>query len=183
FTAGEIFMTPEEFHHRIASPSRPLLVYFWAPWCIPCRAMSPHIQDMAAQFDGRVDLIKINADEAPELVHSLNILSIPTLLAYANGELLFRRSGSQNPAALRQIFSAAAGTHTPTAALKPTDRILRAAAGTVLGLLGLSLSGGPNFLLLMAGGVLLFSAIYDRCPIYRAVSARVRAVVRRRSGQ
>ncbi len=181
--AGEIFMTPEEYNDRITSAARPLLVYFWAPWCIPCRAMSPRIQEMAPQFDGRMDLLKINADEAPELIRSLNILSIPTLLAYANGELLFQRSGSQNPAALRQIYSAAAAARTFAAGLRPVERILRAAAGTMLGLFGLSITGGLNILLLLAGGALVFSAIYDRCPIYRAVSARVRAVVRQRSGQ
>lgn len=167
-------MNPVEFENLLKSSTRPLLVYFWAPWCLPCRALSPLIQETAAQFPGQVELVKINADESQDLLRALNIWSIPTLMAYANGQFLFRRTGAQSPAALREFFAAAAGARNPASMITPLQRGLRALSGAVLAALGVSQAGGPNAFLLLAGGILLFSAVYDRCPIYRAVSTRVR---------
>lgn len=167
-------MTLDEFEQRLKSASRPLLIYFWAPWCVPCRGMSPQIQETAAQFADQVELIKINADESQDVLRALNVWSIPTLMVYADGRLLFRRNGAQSLAVLREIFTAAAAALEPAPAVTPLQRVLRAVSGAVLAVLGMSQAGGPNAFLLLAGGVLLFSAVYDRCPIYRAVSGRIR---------
>lgn len=172
-------MTSEEFNQRIQSAIRPILVYFWAPWCGPCRSMSPRIQETANQYDGKVDLLKINADDSPDLVRNLKIMAIPTIAAYANGKNLFHKIGAQDGGALNEIFSAAAAARTPALAVQPVDRMLRAGAGLALMLVGISLAGGPTLFLILAGAVIGFTAIYDRCPIYRAVSARVKSLIRR----
>lgn len=176
-------MTPEEFNLKIQTADQPLLVYFWAPWCVPCRGMSPMVQETAAQYSGKVELIKINADDSPELIRSLHIMAIPTLVGFANGKTLFRRIGAQDVKALNEIFSAVATEQPPAFKQKPIDRILRAGAGLTLILIGVSLPTGPNVLLLLAGGTIGFSAIYDRCPIYRAVSLRVKSLIRRIQGE
>lgn len=167
-------MNLNEFESLLKSSSGPHLIYFWAPWCVPCRGMSPQIQETAAQFAGQVELLKTNADDSPDLLRALNVWSIPTLMAYTNGKLLFRRTGTQSPAALREIFAAAAASRTPAPALTPLQRVLRAVSGGVLAVLGMSQTGGPNVFLLLVGGILLFSAVYDRCPIYRAISGRIK---------
>lgn len=172
-------MTPEEFNQTIQTASRPILVYFWAPWCGPCRGMSPRIQETAGLYNRKVDLLKINADDSPDLLRNLKIMAIPTIAAYADGKSLFRKIGAQDGGALNEIFSAAAAARTPTLAVQPVDRVLRAGAGLALMLVGISLAGGPNMLLILAGAVVGFTAIYDRCPIYRVVSARVKSLIRR----
>ncbi|HMN62095.1 MAG TPA: thioredoxin domain-containing protein, partial [Anaerolinea sp.] len=62
---------------------RPVIVEFWAPWCGPCRVMGPNLEKSAKEFSGRVDLLKINADDHPELLRELRIFGIPTILAVA----------------------------------------------------------------------------------------------------
>ncbi len=173
-------MTPEEFENLVHSSSHPLIVYFWAPWCVPCRGMAPLLQEIAGQFAGQVDLIKINADESPDLMRSLNIFSIPTLSAYAAGKLLFRRTGAQDSNGLREIFSAASASRKPTLRLTPVDRLLRAGSGAALFMLGVGLTEFPKILFILSGMGLLFSSIYDRCPIYRAVATRLKTILKRR---
>lgn len=173
-------MTPEEFENFIHESTRPVIVYVWAPWCIPCRSMSPALQEIATQFSGQVALLKINADESPDVVRSLGILSIPTLAAFTAGKLTFRRMGAQSPDALREIFSAAVLARRPAIKITLLERLLRAGSGTILLILGLSGANSPNFFLLIVGGVFLFSAVYDRCPIYRALSSRLKEFLKRK---
>jgi thioredoxin 1 len=173
-------MKTDEFNQYLKASAHPVLVYFWAPWCIPCRGMSPVIHEIAGDFSEQVELLKINADESPDILRELNIMSIPTLVAYSGDRVLFRRTGAQSSAALREIFSAALAARTPAPVLTPIDRTLRALAGAVLTVLALSTSGGVNVFLLFAGGLLLFSAVYDRCPIYRAVSTRLKSWIQKR---
>jgi thioredoxin len=78
------------FKRRIANPetmkqdwtflgSRPAVIDFYASWCGPCKALSPIIDEVAKQYEGRVDIYKVNVDEEPELADAFNIRSIPTL--------------------------------------------------------------------------------------------------------
>lgn len=173
-------MTPEEFENIVLKSTHPIMVYFWAPWCVPCRNLSPRLQEVAAQYTGQVDLINIDADQSTELVRSLNVLSIPTLSAYVNGKLLFRRAGAQNARELHEIFSAAAAARKPVFSLASVDRLLRLGSGTALLFLGLNLGGLSRALLILLGAGWIFSAVYDRCPIYRAVSARLKTLLKRR---
>lgn len=173
-------MTPEEFENIVHQSTRPVIAYIWAPWCIPCRSMSPALQEIATQFTGQVELLKINADDSPDVVRSLGIMSIPTLAAFNGRKLIFRRMGAQSPDALREIFSAAVLARRPTLKITLLERLLRAGSGTVLLILSLSGTSRPNLFLLIAGSVFLFSAVYDRCPIYRALSSRLKEFLKHR---
>ncbi len=168
-------MTPEQFEQKIASARQPLVVEFWAAWCGPCKVMNPILKAASAQYRGQVELLKINADESPELLQQLKVFSIPTLLVYQQGKVVYRKVGAQPAAAIENLFAElAAGKVVHKSGPAPLDRFLRLGAG--LTLVGVGVSSQMNVWLLVIGGILMFSAVYDRCPIYRAISSRVKSL-------
>ena len=79
----------------------PVLVDLWAPWCGPCRMVSPALERLAVDFAGRVKLVKVNVDEAPAVSTRFEVQSIPTLLLMHAGEVVARQIGAVPEAALR----------------------------------------------------------------------------------
>lgn len=79
----------------------PVLVDIWAPWCGPCRLISPILEQLAIEKAGEVKLVRVNADEAPELSRRFNIASIPTLLVLREGEVVAERIGAASAPTLR----------------------------------------------------------------------------------
>lgn len=173
-------MTLAEYEAMVRQAARPLVVEVWAPWCGPCRAMAPALAQAAAQHAGRVDVLKINADESLDVVRALGVLGVPTVLVYREGRELARRTGAQSAADLASLFAAAA---TPAVAGQPRlgpsrgERWLRLGAG--LALLSVSALSGFQPLLFVAGVGVAFTAVYDRCPIWQAVWPRLQALWRR----
>jgi thioredoxin 1 len=177
-------MTEKTFIERLHSSPRPVVVDFWASWCVPCRAIAPVVEKLGAEYTGSVDLWKVNADEQPELLRSLHIYGIPTLVAFHKGEEVGRHSGVGSARVLGALFEASLrGKKVEQKKPALNDRFLRLGAGLALVALGIfrGLSGGVGLLLAGLGGVIMFSAVYDRCPIYRMVSARLKELFQRES--
>jgi len=168
-------MSETNFFERVKQSPHPVVVDFWSPWCGPCRAVDPQIKKLGNDFAGRVDVWKVNADEQPDILRSLRIYGIPTLVAFHNGQEVARRTGAASPAVLSTLFEAALSGDKPVNfGPAPLDRLLRLVSGTAMLFLAFQGHFSGLYLFLAGLGVLIaFSAVYDRCPIYRAVSARL----------
>jgi thioredoxin 1 len=166
-------MNLKDYEYKIRSSALPVVVDFWAPWCGPCKAMDPLLSQTKEEFAGKVNVIKINADANPEVMQKLGIYSIPTMIAYVNGSQVYRKAGVQPLNALENLFNQLAeGNHKISSPnLTTRDRVIRLMLGT--GLLGAGFYFGKIWVLIGFGFVVIFSAFYDRCPIYKAVSAKI----------
>lgn len=168
-------MIPQALADRLTSQARPVVVDLWAPWCAPCRWMAPLVERLESEFAGRVDVWKINADEQPEVVRGLGVIGVPTMVAFSAGKEVMRKVGAGSEGDLRAVFEAALSGQAPARrGIALGDRVLRLAAAAAIIVLGLST--GPSIPLLVVGGVVLFSAVADRCPIWQAIRPRLAAL-------
>ena len=87
-------ITAENFDELVVNSEKPVLVDFWAPWCGPCRMVSPIVGEIAEEHDDIV-VGKVNVDEQPELAMKFGVMSIPTLLVFKNGELANKAVGAR----------------------------------------------------------------------------------------
>ncbi|MBE7047285.1 MAG: thioredoxin [Ruminococcaceae bacterium] len=84
---AEVIITKENFENEVLKSDIPVLVDFWASWCGPCMMLSPVIEEISEELEGKVKVGKINVDEQGELAMKYGIMSIPTLLVFENGEI------------------------------------------------------------------------------------------------
>lgn len=167
-------MNRDELIRKLRSHPRPVVVEFWASWCLPCKRMAPDLEKAGQEYAGRVDLWRFNADEHPELLRDLGIMGIPTLVAFSGEQETFRNTGVRTLKQLQEIFASALAGKPAVRALAGGERFLRAGAG--LGLAGLGLLAGSSaWPLFIAAGLVVFSAVYDRCPVYRALVGMLKA--------
>ena len=88
----EIDLTYNDFDSVVMESDKPVLVDFWATWCGPCRMLGPVIAQIAEERDD-IKVCKVNVDDEPELARMFNVMSIPTVLVFKNGELKDRSVG------------------------------------------------------------------------------------------
>lgn len=86
----------------ILASSRLVLVDFWASWCGPCRMLSPIVDDIAKEFEGKIEVAKCNIDDAEEVAAKYGIRSIPTLLFFKDGEVVDKTVGFVNKAEIEK---------------------------------------------------------------------------------
>lgn len=79
-------VTQDNFENEVLKSDTPVLVDFWAAWCGPCRMVSPVIDQIADEYDGKIKIAKVNVDENPELAGKYEILSIPSVFLFKDGQ-------------------------------------------------------------------------------------------------
>ncbi len=89
-----IAVTDDTFEQQVLKSERPVMVDFWAPWCGPCRAVAPILEDLATEYDNRVVIAKVNTDENPRYMNEYGIMAIPTMIVFRNGQVVDRIEGA-----------------------------------------------------------------------------------------
>ena len=102
----------DTFADVVTASATPVLVDIWAPWCGPCRMVSPALEHLAHELAGRVKLVKVNADESPALSGRFGVQAIPTLMLISGDTVLSRRTGAAPEAQLRTWLEEVLGSGT-----------------------------------------------------------------------
>ncbi len=97
---AERIFTSENFDAAVLGADKPVFVDFWAPWCGPCKVMSPIVEELAGEMEGVV-IGKVNVDEHSDIAQKYNILSIPTFIIFKSGQVVEQFSGSMTKEQLR----------------------------------------------------------------------------------
>lgn len=94
-------VTDETFAVDVLSSGTPVLVDFWAEWCGPCRSIAPSLEDLSAEYAGKVEIVKINIDENPLTPTQFGVRGIPTLLIFKDGKVAATQVGAAPKSVLR----------------------------------------------------------------------------------
>ena len=97
-------VTDQVFENEVLKSGNPVLVDFWAPWCGPCRMLTPVLTKLASQYQGKLKVVKLNTDDNPETATTYNISAIPTLLFFKGGQIVNQVIGVKPPDELKKII-------------------------------------------------------------------------------
>ena len=103
-----LHLTEAAFDQTLAEHERPVLIDFWAPWCGPCRAIGPVLEEIAQELGDKVTIGKVNVDEHPGLAARFQVRSIPTLLFFKGGEVIDQVIGAVPKAQIKKRLDAVA---------------------------------------------------------------------------
>ena len=96
YSTGTVNATDASFRKEVLENSGPVLVDFWAPWCGPCKMVSPVLEQLAEEYNGRVKVVKLNVDENPSTASRYAIRSIPSLLFFKEGRVVDTLMGAHS---------------------------------------------------------------------------------------
>ena len=99
-------VTDATFEQEVLKAPRPVLVDFWAPWCGPCRMVAPIVEELAEEYKGKVNFVKLNTDDNPLIASRYSIRSIPTLLVFRGGQAVGQIIGFRPKSDLRRRLDA-----------------------------------------------------------------------------
>ena len=100
-----IELTSKNFAAEVEQSTIPVLIDFWAEWCMPCRMIAPHVEELAKAYEGRLKVGKVNVDNEAELAGRFNIISIPTLMVYKGGKMIRQQPGALPKNAIEKLFA------------------------------------------------------------------------------
>jgi thioredoxin 1 len=99
-------VTDADFDSIVLQSDVPVLVDFWAPWCGPCKAMTPILEELEAEYAGKAKIVKMNVDENLTVPGNYNVMSIPTFIIFKGGEMAGQFIGARPKAAMKQELDA-----------------------------------------------------------------------------
>ena len=92
---SDLNFTDSDFKTQVLESKEPVIVDFWAPWCAPCRIVSPTIDELGKEYEGKVKVGKMNVDENPKVAGQYGIMSIPSIVFFKNGQPIKTMIGAQ----------------------------------------------------------------------------------------
>ena len=93
-------ITQENFKQEVLDSDKPVLIDFWAPWCMPCKIIAPAVEKLAVELKDKVKVAKSNVDDSPEIATDLSVLNIPTLVLFKGGKEVSRIIGVNSKEAI-----------------------------------------------------------------------------------
>jgi thioredoxin 1 len=99
---GDLNFTDQSFNQEVVGNKEAVVVDFWAPWCGPCRVVSPIIDELAQEFAGKIKIGKINVDENSQTANQYNVMSLPSVVFFKNGQPVKTMVGAQSKEDYRQ---------------------------------------------------------------------------------
>ena len=99
-----IEVNDKNFETEVLKSDIPVLVDFWAPWCGPCRMVTPIVEEIATEYKDKIKVCKLNTDDSSEIAMKYQIVSIPTLAIFKNGKEVKRQVGALNKPALKKFI-------------------------------------------------------------------------------
>lgn len=94
--SNAIDVTDESFQSEVIDASTPVLVDFWAPWCGPCKAMGPAVDQLAGEMDGKLKVVKLDTQDNPNTPSSMGVMGIPCFIMFKGGQEVARSAGMMN---------------------------------------------------------------------------------------
>jgi thioredoxin 1 len=97
-------VTDDQFDLDVMFADGPVLVDFWAEWCAPCRQLTPVLEQIASENEGRLKIAKLNVDDNPKITGRFEVMTIPTLILFKDGEAQLRMVGAKSKSALLEAL-------------------------------------------------------------------------------
>ena len=103
----DIYISKENFTEEVIKSERPVLVYFWAPWCSDCRSFTSTFEQLVAEYSGSLKVGKLNIEENFEIAEEFTVMSIPTLILFQNGKPIMRIVEQMNKKVIKTTITEA----------------------------------------------------------------------------
>lgn len=101
----EVAVTEVNFEEEVVASDVPVIVDFWADWCMPCKMIAPVLDELDKEYDGKLKIAKLDVDDQPALAQQYNVVSIPTLLVFKGGEVVKQHVGAAPKETLRELVT------------------------------------------------------------------------------